>query len=179
MKCFMSDKECDYDIIVDPSKVFVISPFGYPHDDLYDHGIKFILENISLKEIKGENIPEANPEYLKPDRADQTLQLGFVMCQRICKGIQESGYVLADITQPNRNVYYELGLSYGMRKKIILISKHTLSESTHFGLINNNNQEAFIHYRSLDDFSLAKKDMFVLAFKKPVICEINFKEIHQ
>lgn len=178
MKCFMSDKECDYDIKVDPSKVFVISPFGYPYDDLYDHGIKFILEKISLSEINGDDASKANPTYLKLDRADQTLQLGFVMCQRICKGIQEAGYVFADLTQPNRNVYYELGLSYGMNKKLVIISKKPLSESTHFGLIKDN-QEAFIQYRSLDDFSIEKKETFVLAFRKPIICETNLKQIPQ
>ena len=88
MKCFMSGKECEYETKINELGVFVISPFGYPYDDLYRHGIKPILEKIKLVDITGQS-SIGNPT-LQPDRADQAMQLGFVMCQRICKRIQES-----------------------------------------------------------------------------------------
>jgi hypothetical protein len=44
-----------------------------------------------------------------------------VICNKICKRIQESDFVIADISLPNPNVFYELGLAYGLRQKIVLI----------------------------------------------------------
>ncbi|HLP59987.1 MAG TPA: hypothetical protein VK186_14195, partial [Candidatus Deferrimicrobium sp.] len=111
MKCFMSEKECDCRRSQKPLQVFVISPFGYPFDDIYEKGIKNILNEIEPPGLHGVT--------LNAVRADQAPQLGFVMCQKICQQIQESEFVIADISKPNPNVFYELGLSYGMNKKII------------------------------------------------------------
>ena len=57
-------------------------------------------------------------------RADQVSQTGFVICKKICKKIQDSDFVIADISLPNANVFYELGLAYGLRHKIVIIHHH-------------------------------------------------------
>ena len=111
MKCFITGKECDQiDYSVEKEKnLFIISPFGFPFDDIYKKD-----GTICRTLIENEN---TTIEYA--ERADQALQLGFIMCQRICKKILNSQYILADISLPNANVYYELGLSYSFGKEII------------------------------------------------------------
>lgn len=167
MKCFISGDECQRQMKENPLSVFVISPFGFPFDDIYEKGIRPYVTEICCGEI-GIELPEKPNKgknlRLVLSRADNAFQLGFIMCQRICRKIQEAQFVIADVTKSNPNVFYELGLSYGLNKKIILIGQKNLSEAHTFGLIKNN--ESYIHYRSLDDFN--KKDMFINAFKKPV-----------
>jgi hypothetical protein len=167
MKCFISGEECQHRTTEDPTSVFVISPFGYPFDDIYEKGIKPNVQEITCKEIEvdisGCEDKSIN-STLELCRADQAFQLGFIMCQRICKRIQESQFVIADVTKPNPNVFYELGLSYGLNKKIILLGQRNLGDAFTFGLVKDN--ESYIHYRSLADFE--KTDMFINAFKKPI-----------
>ena len=119
----------------------MISPFGYPFDDIYERIIVSLISDLGY-EI---------------ERADQALQLGFVMCQRICKKIQQSEYIIADISEPNANVYYELGLSYGLNKKIILLLNKN-SRNQYTDIFNNMKQKAVIAYDSLTD--LADKEKF-------------------
>ncbi len=54
-------------------------------------------------------------------RADDVSRPGIIICEGICKRIQESDFVIADISVPNDNVFYELGLAYGIDQKIALI----------------------------------------------------------
>lgn len=168
MRCFISGEECQHHMKEDPKSVFVISPFGYPFDDIYKRGIVPYVGEICCGEV-GVELPgepnEGKDLKLQLSRADQAFQLGFIMCQRICRRIQNALFVIADVTRPNPNVFYELGLSYGLNKKIILIGQKSLSDAFTFGLVKNN--ESYIQYRSLEDFN--RKDMFVNAFKKPVV----------
>lgn len=53
-------------------------------------------------------------------RADQWTYSGDFVC-KICKAIQESRVVVADITGGNPNVFFELGLAVGLGKPTILI----------------------------------------------------------
>jgi len=54
-------------------------------------------------------------------RADEVRRPGNIICEGICKRIQESDFVTIDISLPNPNVFYELGLAYGMGHKIVVI----------------------------------------------------------
>jgi hypothetical protein len=54
-------------------------------------------------------------------RADEVRRPGIIICEGVCKRIQESDFVTVDISVPNPNVFYELGLAYGMGHKIIVI----------------------------------------------------------
>ena len=53
-------------------------------------------------------------------RADRWVTAGDFVC-KICKAMQESALVVADITALNPNVYFELGLAAGMGKPVILL----------------------------------------------------------
>ncbi len=54
-------------------------------------------------------------------RADEVRRPGIIICEGICKRIQESDFVTIDVSLPNPNVFYELGLAYGMGHKIVVI----------------------------------------------------------
>lgn len=57
-------------------------------------------------------------------RADQWTYSGDFVC-KICKAIQESCVVVADITGGNPNVFFELGLAVGQGKPTVLIHDET------------------------------------------------------
>ncbi|HPN35388.1 MAG TPA: hypothetical protein PK843_12800 [bacterium] len=61
--------------------------------------------------------------YLELRTASQVKRPGVIICEGICKRIQESPFIVADISVPNNNVFYELGLSFGLRQKILVIYK--------------------------------------------------------
>lgn len=144
MRCFMSHKECDHfppkpELV--SNNVFMISPFGYPFDEIFKYGIR-----PEIVEIRGMNI----------HRADLALQLGYVMCQRICRKIIESEYVVADLSVPNANVYYELGLSLSMKKKIICIANSHSNNDYRFNL--SSHESYYIEYNSINDLNPPKKE---------------------
>jgi hypothetical protein len=41
----------------------------------------------------------------------------------ITRGIRQSAFVVADITEERPNVYWELGLATGMEKEVIVVAK--------------------------------------------------------
>ena len=42
----------------------------------------------------------------------------------VWKGINEANIVIADITNRNPNVFYELGIAHTLGKKVILLTQH-------------------------------------------------------
>jgi hypothetical protein len=143
----MSDKECDTRKIKEESEIlrrsgkreiFMISPFGFPYDDIWNHGIKKIINNY-------------DPNILVT-RADTSLALGYIMCLRICQRIKLADYIIADITEDNPNVYYEIGLSLGFGKKIIFIrnKNHKSRYSIFFDGIY---KDSILEYNGFESFS--------------------------
>jgi hypothetical protein len=123
-KCFMNGKSCIYERLIDESlgnrnkphdkHAFVIMPFGEQLDVLYQWEIAPFLKN------GGEDPGE--PEFkCTPERADDVRQVGFIICEKICKRIQEADYVVVDVSFDNPNVFYEFGLSVALRKQILPI----------------------------------------------------------
>ena len=83
-----------------------LRPFFYSS---YDHDGHF---NVGL---------QPNPKKFHLERADDVSRPGIIICEGICKRIQEADFICADISVPNDNVFYELGLAYGIGHKILLI----------------------------------------------------------
>jgi hypothetical protein len=140
----MSNKECEHyppekDI---SNEVFVVSPFGYPFDEVF--------ENVIKKKGEGEL-------RLKISRADLALQLGYVMCQRICRKIIESEFILVDISNPNPNVYYEAGLGYSMRRGLIFLANENMQNAYRFGL--NGKCDYYLTYRRIDELKISEKSL--------------------
>ena len=115
MKCFMNDQDCLYEKHIrlhcakvddrsEKPSLYIVSPFGYPYDD--------VLNAIKIA---------AGSEDIDVVRGDGAAQLGFIMCQGICKELRKATYVIVDVTEDNANVYYELGLACGFGKKIVLL----------------------------------------------------------
>ena len=86
--------------------VFVVMQFGSPYDELYDDVIKQVCGEFSLDVI----------------RADDIYRPGVIF-QDILQGLDESNVVIADVTPPNPNVFFELGYSHALKKPAILLAE--------------------------------------------------------
>lgn len=117
MRCFFSGEDCPKKIEPQIDQVFVAMPYSLKSsgitinmDEMYDLGIKPALRDVGYNAV----------------RADETPFLGALICN-VCRGIQESVMCIADITDWNPNVLFELGLMYGWGKTSIIL-KHAKSE---------------------------------------------------
>lgn len=106
-RCFKTGvKHCPKEIRFFPKRIVVAMPFQSEFQDTYKYAIKPAFKDADFETWK----------------ADEQLSNIDVMC-KICQAIQESGYLLADITTWNTNVVFELGLAYGLGRNVILIKK--------------------------------------------------------
>ena len=85
---------------------FVVMQFGSPYDQLYNDVIKQVCSEFTLNVI----------------RADDIYRPGVIF-QDILQGLDESNVVIADVTPPNPNVFFELGYSHALRKPVILLAE--------------------------------------------------------
>jgi hypothetical protein len=85
---------------------FVVMQFGEPYDGIYKDVIKPVAKEVGLEAY----------------RADDVFRPGIVL-QDIIQGIAEAEVIIADITPPNQNVFYELGYSHGLGKTTILLAE--------------------------------------------------------
>lgn len=129
--CFMTGKGCVYTDQIDEAlrtrkkngqvKGFMIMPFR--------PGLRVFFENCLRPFFESNYDPIRVEKGLQPvqqpgiilERADDVPRPGIIVCEGICKRIQEADFTVADISVPNDNVFYELGLAYGIGSKIILI----------------------------------------------------------
>jgi nucleoside 2-deoxyribosyltransferase len=87
--------------------------FSDEYKDSYEYGVKLVLEQ------KG----------FLPYKADTEINNRDIMC-KICEQIQSCGFVIVNISGLNPNVMLELGLAYGLEKRVIVIKdKKTTSVS--------------------------------------------------
>ena len=118
--CFMTGKGCVYTEQIDREfehrrekqsfSGFMILPFRPNISVFYDLCLKRFVSSYGTADGPVSII-----------KADQVRKTGYVICEKICKKIQESDFVIADISMPNANVFYELGLAYGIGQKIVTI----------------------------------------------------------
>ena len=125
--CFMTGKGCVYREVIDEAikerkkrdeyAGFMIMPFR--------HNVKVFFYNCLAPFFENNYGDSTTP--LKLQIGDEVPRPGVVVCEGICKRIQESDFVVVDISLPNDNVFYEFGLAYGMGQKIIVICHHAAS----------------------------------------------------
>lgn len=139
--CFKIGATCSKEIMVKPNRVFIGMPFRKKFADVYTHGIVSTLEKINLESWKADE---------EPSNID-------IMC-KICEHLQESQYVIINITGWNPNVLFELGLAYGLGKTVVLIKD---KES---GVPVDLKGMEYIEYESSEDLSRSLKKFF-LKFK--------------
>ena len=109
---------------------FVLMPFSTEFDDVYAHIIKAPLEEAGLV----------------VRRADNSTGSRNVM-HDVVEGILGAELVVADLTGSNPNVYYELGIAHGFKKRVLLLTQDVeeipfdlrayriVSYSTHFARV--------------------------------------------
>ena len=86
----------------------VLMPFSKEYDDLFLIGIKEVLEK------RGFNCTRVDDKYF-PGQIVEEIQ----------RSIAESDVIIAEMTDRNPNVYYEVGYAHGINKYPILITKDT------------------------------------------------------
>ena len=89
-----------------PKRAFVVMPFKQELYDAYYFGIRQPLEQCG---------------YVV-DRADEMQFVGGIV-EKIRKSIEEADLIIAEMTDLNPNVYYEVGLAHALNKRVILITQ--------------------------------------------------------
>lgn len=111
-------------------RAFVLMPFSTDFNEVYEYLIRDPLESAGYA----------------TNRADDFLNQSSIL-EDIVRSIALADIIVADLTTTNPNVYYELGLAHGMRKRVVLITQslsevpfdlrayRIISYSTHFSKI--------------------------------------------
>ena len=86
--------------------VFVLMPFDEDFDSVYEHLLKPVLEDAGLDVLRADDI-QSQQSILKD----------------IIKNINESDLILADLTDANPNVFYELGIAHAFGKPVVLVTQ--------------------------------------------------------
>jgi hypothetical protein len=102
-KDFFADNQVKND---DLFSTFVIMPFSKEFDIVYKKGIKSLIDKMGLGCIRADELFRPKP-----------------IMEDILKLISESGIIIADVTNRNANVFYELGISHSIKDFVIIISQ--------------------------------------------------------
>ena len=97
--------------------VFVVMPFSPNLETFYQWSLRpYLLSGYGF-----------SPKSVQ--RADDIRDIGYIVCEKICRQIQESDLVLADVSLKNSNVFYELGLTIGLERPYALMQGGKISEN--------------------------------------------------
>lgn len=129
--CFMTGKGCVYTDHIDQvlklrrkheaCSGFMIMPFR-PELGVFFKNCLLPFFNSTYGRDNDLNVgPQFVPRTFTLERADDVSRPGIIICEGICKRIQEADFVVAEVSVPNDNVFYELGLAYGIGHKILLL----------------------------------------------------------
>ena len=149
-------------------KAFVIMPFSEPYDQIFKLQIRPMLSGIDPP--------------LTVSRADTIMRTGYVMCEKICKQIQEADLVVADITLAKQNVLYELGLAAGLSRRILLmaqdleskgISSDTRSILSRLNLIDHEKSRKCFLYSPFSYIMTTAEELFNTAWMPPLTSDCN------
>lgn len=95
------------DILVDYPRAFVIMPFSQPwSQDVYGTMIEPAVRAAGLECVRGDTLARVGD-----------------LTSNVWAEILRAGLVIADVTEPNVNVYYELGLTHAVGKDTILLTQ--------------------------------------------------------
>jgi len=96
----------DYKVTDSDAKAFIIMQFSTPYDELFEDVIEPICRKRNIKAI----------------RADKTYGPGHILSD-IMQEIFSAKFIIAEITPPNQNVFFEVGYAHAMKKPIIFIAE--------------------------------------------------------
>lgn len=105
-RCFLTGGICAFrdEITVDEDKVFIGMPFRDHYQDIFDLVIQPTLVELGSS----------------PWKADDIKGNVAVNC-KICRALQESPQAIINISEANPNVFFEVGLAYGLGKSVLLL----------------------------------------------------------
>jgi hypothetical protein len=86
--------------------IFVVMPFTPELDDVYHLGIREVATNLGVT----------------CERADEMQYVGGVV-EKIYDLIRDSDLIVAEVTTPNPNVYYEVGFAHALQKPVVLLTQ--------------------------------------------------------
>ena len=87
---------------------FVMMPFASPLGGYYESVYKPAIEKAGLQ----------------PVRADAEIFGAGKIMDQVWSGIRRAKVLVAELTQRNPNVFYELGLAHALKKPVVLISSN-------------------------------------------------------
>jgi hypothetical protein len=87
---------------------FVLMPFSKEFDDIYQLGIKSTCDEMKMS----------------CKRVDEQIFHHSIL-QQIYNQIENADILIADLTNQNPNVFYEVGYAHGLNKNVILLTKNT------------------------------------------------------
>jgi len=113
------------------NNAFILMPFSEPLNEVYEFLIKGALIEAGYKVSRADDIKSQSN-----------------ILEDIISGIMQSSLIVADLTDSNANVYYELGIAHALQKKVVLITQEieelpfdlrsyrVIPYSTHFSKMN-------------------------------------------
>jgi hypothetical protein len=88
-------------------QVFMAIPFSEDYQDFYEENIASSVKKAGLQPVRVDEMPAEAKRHHIVDRIEE--------------GIARSRFVIADVSQWNPNVVYEIGLAVGISKPILLL----------------------------------------------------------
>ncbi len=138
----------------DAPLAFVIMPFGVLFDQVYDRLFTPLLEGAGYR----------------VRRADTLLHQRAIL-RDVVEGITDSDLIWADLTGGNPNVFYELGIAHGLRKRTILVAQKR--DDIPFDLRGYKNYVYRVEFTSppafVDDLTAELKPLLVAARNDEVL----------
>lgn len=86
---------------------FVLMPFSEEFDDIYQLAMKSTCNEIKMN----------------CERVDEQI-FNHSILQQIYTQIENADILIADLTNQNPNVFYEVGYAHGLKKRVILLTKN-------------------------------------------------------
>ena len=130
----MADKDC-----------FVIAPIGEPESDIRKRSDQILKHVIS---------PALKECGYKATRADQISEPGMITSQ-VIQHIVDDPLVVADLTDRNPNVFYELAIRHAIRKPLVQLIKK--GEQIPFDVAGT--RTIHVDHHDLDSVEGAKKEI--------------------
>ena len=91
--------------------VFVVMQFSSPFNEIHEEIVKKVCAEFNLNALRG----------------DETYGPGVILSD-ITTSIDESEFIIAEITPANANVYYELGYAHAINKPVILLADRSMEK---------------------------------------------------
>ncbi len=132
----------DVDIRVDYPEVFVVMPFSEPwSDDVFTKMFKLGIEDARFTVSRGDSIVRVGD-----------------LSTNVWQSITQAGLIVAEVSVPNPNVYYEIGLADALGKPIFLFKQENVNLPADF---------SGVHYYPYDLSDLeAGRQMIAAELKK-------------